>query len=128
VQIDFQNGRLFMDGNWKFIMGSNNHAEEHWLGAHPETVRLSATVFPGKAIDLADAVTGVAFTVEGVLTDGEGEIKYEGLLMMDPAKENKTPETKCWNISLYLYNSELDGCEIKLKWPVYTSARLAELN
>lgn len=128
VQIDFQNGRLLMDGNWKFIMGSNNQAETHWFDAHRETVRLSATLFPGKAIDLADATTGVAFTVEGMLADGESEIEYEGLLLMDPAKENKTPETKCWNISLYLYNNELDGCEIKLKWPVYTAARFAELN
>jgi|ThiBioDrversion2_2_1062182.scaffolds.fasta_scaffold00249_108 hypothetical protein len=128
VQIDFQNGQLLLDGNWKFIMGSNNQAEEHWFNAHSETIRLSASLFPGKAVDLADTTAGAAFAVEGILSDRDGEIEYSGLLLMELAKENKTPGTKCWNISLYLYNSGSDDCEIKLKWPVYTAAEFAELN
>jgi hypothetical protein len=128
VQIDFQSGQFQMEGNWDFIMGSNSQAEQHWFGFHRQRVRLNATIYPGEAIDLADASTGAAFAIEGMLSDQDGEIEYAGLLLMDPVKENKTPGTKCWNISLYLYNNESDDCEIKLKWPFYAAARFAELN
>ncbi|RYZ49930.1 MAG: hypothetical protein EOP49_15130 [Sphingobacteriales bacterium] len=128
VQIDFQTGQLQLEGNWDFIMGANRQAEQHWLGFHCERVRLTAALFPGEAIDLAGLTTGAAFAVEGKLFDQDGEVDYSGLLLMDPAKENKSTGTKSWNVSLYLYNSESDDCEIKLKWPIYPAAMFADLN
>jgi len=128
IQVDFQTGQLQMDGNWKFIVGSNQRAERHWFGFHRERVKLIATVYPGQAVDLAYAKTGAAFAIEGKLSDADGEVEYCGLLLMDPPKANSKRDTGCWNITLYLYNSESDDCEIKLKWPFYPAAKHAELN
>jgi hypothetical protein len=128
VLIDFESGRFEMDGSWDFIMRSNSKAEQHWFGFHRQRVTFNATIYPGEPVDLANASTGAAFAVEGILSDEDGGIEYAGLLLMDAVKDNRTPGTQCWHITLYLYNSESDDCEIKLTWPFYAAARFAELN
>lgn len=128
VQIDFQSGQLQLEGNWQFIMSSNSKSEKHWFGLHQERIRFNAAVFPGQAIDLGEAKTGAAFAVEGILSDGNNETEYTGLLLLDPVKSSKTPGAVCWKLNLYLYNSESDDCEIKLGWMFYPSTESAELN
>lgn len=128
AHIDFQSGQLKLDGNWKFIMSSNSQAEKKWFTLHREWVHLNATIYPGQAVDLADAKAGAAFAVEGFLSDGDTEAEYTGLLLLDPAKVNKVPGLQCWKLSLYLYNTESDECEIKLSWVFYPVAKLGEMN
>jgi hypothetical protein len=128
AHIDFQSGQLQLDGNWKFIMSSNSQAEKSWFNLHQEWIHLSATVYPGQAVDLSDAKAGAAFAVEGVLSDGDTEAEYTGLLLLDPGKANNITNVQSWKLSLYLYNTESDDCEIKLSWTFYPAAKLGEMN
>jgi hypothetical protein len=130
VKIDFQSGQLRLEGNWNFIMSSNRYAEKHWFNLHGERVKFNGTVFPGHAVELSDAKTGAAFAVEGFLSDADEEAttEYTGLLLLDPAKTNNTPGTVCWNLNLYLYNSDADDCEIKLSWSFYPATEFSEWN
>jgi len=128
VKIDFQSGQLRLDGNWNFIISTNRYAEKHWFNLHGERITFNGTVFPGHAVELSDAKTGAAFAVEGFLSDADTATEYTGLLLLDPAKTNKTPGTVCWNLSIYLYNSGSDDCEIKLGWSFYPATEFSEWN
>jgi hypothetical protein len=128
VQIDFQSGQFQLEGNWRFIMSSNKHSEKHWFRLHRDRVKFTGTVFPGQAIDLSEATTGAAYAVEGMLSDGDSTAEYSGLLLLDQVKKNKTPGTQCWQLNLYLYNSESDDCEIKLSWTFFPAAEFSALN
>jgi hypothetical protein len=128
VNIDFQSGQCLLEGNWPFIISSNGNAEKHWLNYHREWVRFKGTVYPGQSVDLAESPSGAAFAIEGMLSDGDVNAEYTGLLLLDPLKERRSNGIRCWVVSVYLYNTVSDDCEIKLKWMFYPAAKNQEWN
>jgi hypothetical protein len=120
VGIDFENGYLRLEGNWRFLISSNKQNDEIWFNYHKERVEIETAVFSSLAINLNDPISdGLVFPLEGNIKDGNCVVACTGLLAVDSIPASDGVFSDQWNISFYLYVFESDDCEISFKFPVY---------
>jgi len=123
VKINFKDGKLILEGDWHFLVASNRQANPYWFSLHSGRVGIEADIYPAGVVDLDDHNNdGLVFPVEGIIKDGSSSNSCSGLIMLDRIKTMTEVSTHEWNISFYLYDYEVDNCEIKFKLPVYTTS------
>lgn len=123
VRIDFEDGKLILKGDWHFLMASNRQADPSWFSFHSGRVTIEADIYPTGVIDLDDHNNdGSVFPVQGIVKDGNNFNSCSGLLLLDKIENHE------WSISFFLYDYEVDNCEIKFKLSVYTTSRNANSN
>jgi hypothetical protein len=119
IAIDFENGRLNLEGDWQFMMASNKQHEASWFSYHRERVKIETTIYPASAINLNDPCTdGLMFPLEGNIKDGMYLSACSGVLIVDNVRGNDDPISNQWNISCYIYDNQIDDCEINFNLPV----------
>ena len=129
VCIDFDKGELFLEGDWPFLVASNRHSSSSWLAYHAGTVSVQATIKPAGNIDLDDDLNdGLIFPVEGIISDRNNINLCSGMIILDKIRSNKKNSHHGWDISLYLYDLQVENCEIKYRLPVYTNKETEKLN
>jgi len=120
VNIDFENGNLKLEGDWQYMMASNKQNKESCYTYHKERVKIKSAVFPALTINLDDPNNdGLAFAIDGKITDGDGSSACSGLMVIDNVRGSNGLPLGYWNISIYLYDVQLVDCEIKFKLPVH---------
>ena len=122
VAIDFENGILRLEGDWRFMMASNRHNEASWFTYHRERVKIETALYPAFAINLDDPGSdGLLFLLEGSIKENSSRSGCSGLLVTDKSRGSRSNGafSDQWNISLYLYHTQIDNCEIKFKLPFY---------
>ena len=121
VSIDFDKGKFFMEGDWPFLIASNRHSSSSWLAYHAGRVAIAATIYPAGNIDLEDDFNdGLICPLEGTINDFNSINSCSGMIILDKIRNNKRNPHHSWDISLYLYDYQVENCEITYKLPVYT--------
>jgi hypothetical protein len=122
VVIDFENGNLKLEGDWHFMMSSNKYNEASCFNNHKERVKVETTIYASSPINLnATDKNGWIFPLDGTIKDADYLAACSGLLILDTVPSSAEQTGSQWNISLYLYDQQFDDCEIKFKWPLYTT-------
>ncbi|HMF72070.1 MAG TPA: hypothetical protein VK616_11370 [Flavitalea sp.] len=122
VKINFKDGKLILEGDWHFLVASNKHTNPYWFSLHSGRVGVVADIYPAGVIDLDDYNNdGLVFQMEGIIKDGSSLNSCSGLIVLDKIRTSTGISTHKWDISFYLYDYEVNNCEIKLKLPVYTT-------
>jgi hypothetical protein len=120
IFIDFEQEDFRLEGDWQYIMASNQHAEKNWFACHQQRIHIEASIYPGLAIDLSDdSNDGLVFMIEGTIKDKDTTDACSGLLILDKIAINNEASACKWSISFYLYDSAHDDCEIAFRFPVY---------
>jgi hypothetical protein len=123
VVLDFENGNLKIEGDWKYMMAAHKTNDAAWVNYNEERILLDAAIYPSFVINLSDEESdGLVFALEGRIKDGDFISYCTGLLMVDSIR-NKTgfvePE---WNITFHLYDLQVKNCEIIFQLPIYTTS------
>ena len=120
VQIDFNNRKFLLYGDWKFMMRSNSQAESSWISAHGDNVTIELDIQPDGIIDLSNSINdGLILSMEGTLSDGEQTSPCIGMLAFSIPSNQAQITDRYWELSFYLCSHNNDGSEIKFKLPVY---------
>lgn len=120
VSIDFEEGKLFLKGDWQYIVAANKHNANSWYMYHREQVTINATIFEARPINLNHAENdGLMFPLEGSIKDGSCIGNCSGLLVVDNVRNRNGQLGKQWNVTFYLYDTLYNNCEITFKLPVY---------
>jgi|SRR5688500_1374317 len=123
VKINFEYGKLVLEGDWRFLVASNRHADPFWFSLHSRRVGIEAKIYPAGVIDLDEYKNdGLVFAVEGIIKDGSSLNSCSGIIVLDKIRMLTGIPTHKWDISFYLYDYQVDNCEIKFKLPVYTTS------
>jgi hypothetical protein len=129
VKLDFEEGVFLMEGDWQFIIASNNHSEQSWFACHKERIKVEASICPSHIINLADESNdGFVFALDGTITDGGNMSFCSGLLVLDNVKKRNGTMTSEWSFTFYIYDSMNDDCEIRLKLPLHIMTTKGVLN
>ena len=120
VFIDFEKGKLYLEGDWQFMIAANTHSKPGWSGYHRERVKIETAVYPAMSVNLDDHNSdGLVFPMEGIIQDGSIINSCSGLLVIDNIRSESGLISKNWNISFYIYDAQFDDCEIKFKLPLF---------
>ena len=122
VNIDFQKGKFFLDGDWNFLMAANRYALPHWHAHHKGRVNIDVSLFPSTSINLSDPyANGIILPGEGNIQDGKGLTACSGMVILDKVNIPQNRRSYAWIITFYLYDYQIEECEIKYRLPVYLS-------
>src|SRR5882724_9986484 len=70
IKFDFEKGSFIMEGDWQFIIASNNHPAQSWFACHKERIKVEASICPCQVINLADENNdGFVFALDGTIAD-----------------------------------------------------------
>ena len=120
VQIDFNNGKFFLYGDWQFIMRSNCQAESSWISAHGDSVNIELDIQPDRIIDLSNSINnGLTLFMKGTLSDGKQISPCTGMLAFSIPSNHAQITDRYWELSFDLYSHNNEGGAIKFKLPVY---------
>jgi hypothetical protein len=123
VVIDFQHGNLKLEGDRYFMMSSNKYNEADSFDYHMERVEIETAICASSAIDMDDSGSdGLIFPLNGSIKDENSLFSCSGLLELDNVRGINGLISDQWNISLYLYDLQFYGCEIKFKLPVFMAS------
>ena len=121
VKINFKNGKLSLEGDWRFLLASGRNADLYYVTFHSRRIGIEADIYPAGAIDLNDnSNDGLVFPVDGIIKDESSLNSCSGLIVLNKIRTASGISTHKWDISFYLYDYQVDNCEIKFKLPVYT--------
>lgn len=117
VVFDFENGRLRLEGDRRFIMATDESNEVDSLPSHKERLSIKATILPSMVINLNDERNNeLVFALEVCINDKKLPDYCSGLMIVGKDWNGCEPQ---WNIALYLYNFHASDCEIKFNLPVF---------
>jgi len=106
VSIDFEKGKLSLTGDIGCVPDTSRKARRARSTQAMERIEVRAIIYPGVNGGLAGfSADELIFSLEGTMSDSKHTNSCSGLLVL----ENLT------NITLYLYDDNSDGREIKLR-------------
>jgi hypothetical protein len=119
VSIDFEKRKLSLTGDIGCVPDRSRKARRARSTPARERIEVRATIYPGLNGALAGFSAGeLIFSLEGTMSDSKHINSCSGLLVL----ENLT------NITLYLYDDNSDGREIKLRLTMYHPSANPDLN
>ena len=118
IKIDFHKGRFYLQGDWKFLMETNESKEDTYLDLHESDVNINMRVYPEGAIHLED------FENDGGILFLQGKVKNEyhsnsctGMLII--SRNTSSRSNVDWFIIIYLYEYNNAFAEFKYTFPLY---------
>ena len=92
-------------------------------------IEIRATLYPGLTGALAGFSTGeLIFSLEGIMQDSKHINTCSGLLVLENLTRGQGSEGREWHATLFLYDDNTDGREIKLRLTMYCPSANPELN
>jgi hypothetical protein len=129
VSIDFENNNLSLDGDVGLILDGSRKTRPARSASARESIRVRANIYPGFSGGLAGSKEDeLVYSLEGIIEDGKNINTCSGLLVLDNLTNRHEQEGKEWHATLYLYDDNGDGREIKLRLTMYCLSANAELN
>jgi hypothetical protein len=121
VALDFENGKLKMEGDWQYMMAAHKTNDDAWVNYNEERILVDAAIFPSFVINLSDEESdGLVFAVEGCIKDGAINSYCTGLLIVESIPNRTGFNEQQWNITFHLYDLQIKNCEVIFKLPIYT--------
>ena len=129
VSIDFEKKELSLTGDLRRVPDRSRKLWWKRSASSGERIEVRATIYPG----FTGALTGFAqdeviFSLEGTMRDRRHRCSCSGLLILENLTNGGQPEGQEWHATLYLYDDECDGREIKIRLTIYSALVDAELN
>lgn len=116
VNINFEKGYMILEGNWEFLVRSNEHNTGKWFNMHPNRVTVETKFTSATPLKLCEGnAAGMVFPLEGYLNDGLQTAGAEGLLIVNKEKDSN------WHADIFLFDYQFDVCEIHFNIPLYIS-------
>ncbi|HMI59987.1 MAG TPA: hypothetical protein VK518_03740, partial [Puia sp.] len=129
VDIDFEKKSLSLEGDSLLILGNSLMSKPVHPSARKKRVKVKATIYPGFAIDLSDtAEDDMVFSLKGIIEDGVTINACSGLLVLHSMTNRNAPGGREWHATVYMHDDHDDEREIKLKLPMCSPGKNAELN
>ena len=125
VIIDFENGRLRLQGNGPFFTGNSDRpaGSRRW-----ENVVIDVDIHPALLIALDDGASdGLCFGLEGRVCHGSRAQPCSGLLFIDAFPDHQALGLR-WYITFYLYDDQRADWELRFTLPVYVTTVPGEQN
>ncbi|MCU7551767.1 hypothetical protein OCK74_21780 [Chitinophagaceae bacterium LB-8] len=120
VMLDFENGHLKLEGDWQFLIASNEKNDAACVNYNQERISLDAAIYPALPINLDDEESnGLVLALEGRIKEGAFFSYCTGLLVIDSIRTGFVgPQL---NITFLLYDLQVKNSELTFKLPVYTT-------
>jgi hypothetical protein len=129
VSIDFEKGKLSVTGDIGLVPDNSRKVRRARSTTAREWIEVRATIYPGLNGGLARfSADEQVFSLEGVMEDSKHINSCSGLLVLDNLTNGDGPESREWHATLYLYDDNSDGREIKLRLTMYCLSANPELN
>jgi hypothetical protein len=130
VSIDFEKGKLSVTGDIGLVPDNSRKVRRARSTSAKEWIEVRATIYPGHNGRLAgfSADDLIIFSLQGIMEDSKHINSCSGLLVLDNLTDGDGPDGSEWHATLYLYDDNSDGREIKLRWTMYSYSANAELN
>lgn len=115
---DFENGNLQLEGDYRYILHSNNGNKNGWLRYHKNRVFIDANMKPEIPAGPDDNLNNeLLLLLKGSIYNGSQRHICSGLLSLSRTGINIDSQ---WMIYCTLMDNDLNRFEIKFKLPVYT--------
>jgi hypothetical protein len=129
VSIDFEERELSLTADLGLVPGRSRKLWRIRSTPSRERVEVRATIHPGPTGRLpVFSADELIFSLEGTMRDSTHTNSCSGLLVLDNLTNEHGPEGREWHATLYLYDDDSDGREIKLRLTVYCPSANPELN
>ncbi|MEO6232523.1 MAG: hypothetical protein ABJB11_22215 [Ferruginibacter sp.] len=128
VLINFVDGKLNLEGDWRYMVAVNKHNENRGINYHRERVKIEMDIEPIETVDLNEQTSdGLLFLLKGTVLDNNYNSTCTGFLVIENVRNSKQISNH-WDISFYIYDTQFYDCEITFKLPLYTIKTDCTLN
>jgi hypothetical protein len=129
VSIDFEKKKLSFTGDIRIVPDRSRGLWRKRSAASRERIEVSATIYPG----FTGGLTGLSkdeliFSLEGTVRDSKHVNSCSGLLVLEDLTNWQGRQGREWHATLYLYDDDSDGNEIKLRLTMYRPLANPERN
>jgi hypothetical protein len=119
LNIDFEYGMLNLEGDWQYLMLSNNDDEPYMSYSSRNRVEIEALIYDAQPIDPEDHTSeGMVIPLEGIIKDCTSAGPCSGILVIDHVKKSNGLISSEWEINLYIYDTQQNNVEIKYNLPL----------
>ena len=120
VLIDFENGKLKLDGDWGFMISSNEYNETGAPDYNSERMQIETEIYGSSEVDLdqmeSDSLT---FFLDGNIKEGNSLICCSGLLTVEIDSTMNGVFSNQWNVVLSIHDLDFQGFEVNFKLPIF---------
>ncbi len=128
ILIDFVDGKLLLEGDWRYMVAVNKHNENRGIKYHRERVKIAMDIEPVEPVNLNEKTSdGLLYLLKGNIRDNNYKGACTGFLVIENVRRSKQLSNH-WDISFYIYDTQFDDCEITFKLPLYTIKTDSALN
>jgi hypothetical protein len=129
VSIDFEKRKLSLTGDIEPVPDGSRKTRRARSTSSRERIEVRATIYPGLTGALVGFSTGeLIFSLEGIMQDSKHINTCSGLLVLENLTSGQGSEGREWQATLYLYDDNSDGRELKLRLTTYCPSANPELN
>jgi hypothetical protein len=129
VSIDFEKGEISLTGEIKLVPERPRKLWRPRSASSRERIEVRAIIHPGFTGGLTGHSTDeVIFSLEGTMRDSKHINACSGLLVLEHLSNGHDAEGGQWHATLYLYDDNSDGREIKVRLTMYLPLVNPELN
>lgn len=119
VMLDFAAQHYSIDGDWRYLVQLNAKSGKNWERLHQPRVRLQGHMYlPISIADEGVSDFSMVCSLEGNISDEAGVHVCTGLLVIDQKAGSDGHEHQNWEVTLYLYDHEIEECELVIKLPL----------
>lgn len=129
VSIDFENNKLSVSGEISLVPDRFRTLWRKRGAVSREKIEVSATIYPGLTGGaIGFSADELIFSLEGTMRDSKHVNACSGLLVLENFTGRQGYESEEWHATLYLYDDNVDGREIKIRLTTYCSPANPEWN
>lgn len=129
VSIDFEKRELSLTGDIRLVPDRPRKLWRSRSTSCRQRIEVRATIHPGFIGGLTGYSTDeVIFSLEGTMRDSKHTNSCSGLLVLEHFTNGHDAEGGEWHATLYLYDDNSNGPEIKLRLTMYLPLANPELN
>lgn len=129
IRIDFERRELSLTGDISLVPDRPRKLWWARSSSSRERIEVRATIYPGLTGSLAGFSTDeLIFALEGTMRNSKHINSCTGLLVIENMTSGHGSEGRDWRATLYLYDDNSDGREIKLSLTMYRPLANPELN
>jgi len=129
VSIDFEKRKLSLTADIGLVPDRSRKVRRPPSTSSRERIEVRATIYPGLNGGLVGfSADELIFSLEGIMQDSKHINSCSGLLVLENLTNGHGSEGREWQATLYLYDDNSSGREIKLRLTMYCPLANPELN
>ena len=129
AKVDFQTGKLCLQGNREFFLNTNAETEKVYLGYHQKRMKVNLRMYPRGIINLEDfGNDGNVLFLQGRMNDECQSTLCTGMLILTRNLIRANNSSCHWFLIVYLYAYNNTLIELKFTFPLYLDMLVRPLN